>query len=384
MGSALARHIEQGKLRAPLAAGNDGTLPTDVLREVLLRLPVDVLCRLRLVCRSWLSLTSDPTFANAHASRHPLFAGVHVGCVDFEVRVVELYGKVVRRVPDVRQACYGLNTQLDLVCVSSLHAQSPSSVLDLTTGKVVAMLPSAFVRPDTALFPFLLGHVPSMGQLKVFYSCRRRDHAVQACSVTTLGDGGDGEGWRAVPSPPALVASGPRDRVVIGGFAYFLLNTNGDMEPDAIAMFDLAEEEWRPATLQGPLSSRLAGDDDGKKKKLMYHGLLHLAAMDGCLVTVHHNGNRYEDCSMDLWFFVDMDADKGLWTKRFSICRASWTSHPLLLLDDGRIAVYEERAQVLRVYDPRTSKWADTATLKDYLFMSAYQGNLLMCPRLRR
>jgi hypothetical protein len=102
------------------------------------------------------------------------------------------------------------------------------------------------------------------------------------------------------------------------------------------------------------------------------------------LVTVHHNGNRYEDCSMDLWFLVDMDADKGLWTKRFSICRASWTSHPLLLLDDGKIAVYEERAQVLRVYDPRTSKWADTATLKDYLFMSAYQGNLLMCPRLRR
>ncbi|OEL15207.1 hypothetical protein BAE44_0023774 [Dichanthelium oligosanthes] len=55
---------------------NDAVLPTDVLYEVLLRLPANVLCRIRLVCWSWRSLTSDPGFARAHASRHPLLVGV--------------------------------------------------------------------------------------------------------------------------------------------------------------------------------------------------------------------------------------------------------------------------------------------------------------------
>ncbi|KAF8696783.1 hypothetical protein HU200_036416 [Digitaria exilis] len=45
-----------------------------MLREILLRLPADALCRLRLVCRPWRSLTSDPSFARAHAARHPLIA----------------------------------------------------------------------------------------------------------------------------------------------------------------------------------------------------------------------------------------------------------------------------------------------------------------------
>ncbi|CAN6165479.1 unnamed protein product [Urochloa humidicola] len=66
---------KRGKLHA-LAVTNDGVLPTDVLYEVLLHLPVDILCRFRLVCRSWRSLTSDPTFAKAHSFRHPIIVGV--------------------------------------------------------------------------------------------------------------------------------------------------------------------------------------------------------------------------------------------------------------------------------------------------------------------
>ncbi|CAL4897534.1 unnamed protein product [Urochloa decumbens] len=46
----------------PLADGNYGVLPADVLYDILLRLPANHLCRLRLVCRSWRSLTSDPLF----------------------------------------------------------------------------------------------------------------------------------------------------------------------------------------------------------------------------------------------------------------------------------------------------------------------------------
>lgn len=57
------------------AASDDGLLPTDVLRDILLRLPAKLLCRLRAVCRSWRSLLSDSWFAAAHGARQqPLVA----------------------------------------------------------------------------------------------------------------------------------------------------------------------------------------------------------------------------------------------------------------------------------------------------------------------
>nr|CAB3455970.1 unnamed protein product [Digitaria exilis] len=88
------------KLHAPLAAAaaaNDGLLPADILHEVLLRLPTDELCRLRLVCRSWRSLTSDPIFAKAHSSRHPLLVGINflVGH-GREVQFVDTSGNILR------------------------------------------------------------------------------------------------------------------------------------------------------------------------------------------------------------------------------------------------------------------------------------------------
>jgi hypothetical protein len=75
-----------------------------VLRDVLLRLPADELCRLRLVCRSWRSLTSDPLFARSHLSaghRHiVLFQCDGAARRRCEVRVVDLHaGTVVKRIP---------------------------------------------------------------------------------------------------------------------------------------------------------------------------------------------------------------------------------------------------------------------------------------------
>ncbi|RLM86176.1 hypothetical protein C2845_PM04G31790 [Panicum miliaceum] len=63
-------------LLAPALASNV-ELPADTVYEILLRVPAKALCRLRLVCQSWQSLTSDSRFAGAHSSRHPLIASLH-------------------------------------------------------------------------------------------------------------------------------------------------------------------------------------------------------------------------------------------------------------------------------------------------------------------
>nr|TKW30996.1 hypothetical protein SEVIR_2G076300v2 [Setaria viridis] len=399
MGPVLRR-----RKKTALALDNDGVLPADVLYEVLLRLPADELCRLRLVCRSWRSLTSDPGFARAHASRHPLLAGVHIACrTDDEIRVVDLFsGDIVRRIVPTVHPRYGMNSQLDLVCVSGRRTHEPSSVLNLATGEVVATFhpKSHWINKDM-MSPFLLGHIPSTGELKVFYThwCGEgggHGGLVQTCCIKTLiGDGGSRR-WRVTSSPLAVLGSDLRDRVVIGGVAYILFSQNfnetndhnEDLEPDDMAVFDMAAEEWRPAPLRGPLSSCLAGDDERCVHHQHRHEIL-LAMVDDCLVTVHNN-DCYQYCSMDLWFLVDMDVDKGLWTKRFSIhcttlCKGykCHSPYPLLLLDDGRIVIWEDVIKVLRVYDPRTSKWDDITTLNNYFSVNMYRGNLL-CPGLQR
>ncbi|KAL6638939.1 hypothetical protein ACP70R_022669 [Stipagrostis hirtigluma subsp. patula] len=129
-------------LNAPLAVPDDGLLPTDLLREILLRLPANVLCRLRLVCRSWRSLTSDPIFAKAHSSRNPLVVGLHADAGRRrEIRFVDLSGNIVKRISTGQDwDGHGLSSHHDLLCVS--QSKGKAYVVHPATG-AITVLPSA-------------------------------------------------------------------------------------------------------------------------------------------------------------------------------------------------------------------------------------------------
>ncbi|KAL6643958.1 hypothetical protein ACP70R_018724 [Stipagrostis hirtigluma subsp. patula] len=344
--------------RPPLAVvANDGVLPTDVLRGILLRLPAKTLCRLRVVCRSWRSLTSDPVFAAAHSSRHPpQFAGFHVG--RREVHVLDLSGDILRRIP---------------------------RMLDVATGAVTADITSEHeVTPATAFsLPIsVLGYVPSTGEYKVLrigsyldFSRQNRPWQYQTCDVITLG-GSHGTRWRARSEPPVMVAKHPGHMVLVGGTAYFLVNeATINTEPDRIATFDLATEEWRPTTIRWPWTSLLVSN--GQDIENSHRKYFRLVGLNDCLVTIHHNNH---DCSTDLWFLVDME--KSLWTKRYSV---RWEHYldpreyifPLMFLEDGRIVMWAEHARILFSYDPRTGKWIKLACGEDYLVVHKHHGSLL-------
>ncbi|CAN6328933.1 unnamed protein product [Urochloa humidicola] len=133
---------------AAAAAANDGVLPTEILHDILLRLPIKALYRLRLVCRAWRALTSDPGFARAHSSqcrrRQLVVAGV---CkLRGEIKFVDLFsGEVVKRVPvDEAQVKYGhnLSAQADYVCIS--ETERPTCVVNVATG-AVTVLPTTSV-----------------------------------------------------------------------------------------------------------------------------------------------------------------------------------------------------------------------------------------------
>ena len=59
----LAKAKERGSSNMPNLTK---TLPLELIREILLRLPVRSVLRFKCVCKSWLSLISDPQFAISH------------------------------------------------------------------------------------------------------------------------------------------------------------------------------------------------------------------------------------------------------------------------------------------------------------------------------
>ncbi|CAL4904859.1 unnamed protein product [Urochloa decumbens] len=383
--------VDDGTPPLAVAAANYGVLPVDVLYDVLLRLPAKELCRLRLVCRSWRSLTSDPLFAKAHSRRHPPHAVV-LSYESNEVQVVDLHGHFVKRIPIGQQlSAMVLTTQGDLACVS--HGWGLAYVLSLATGAVIADTGIESRSKVNAEKPMcVLGRVPSTGEYKLLriqshtrsYNNRCVVTTSQTCEVMTLG-----RRWRKRPRPPALLSCWSV-AVVIAGLAYFLTNAEEVAEqPDSIAVFDMATEKWKPTTIQGPLSSSniilsaSSGEEVVVYPTIVLRKQFRLARLNERLVTLYCN---LEECATELWILVDME--ESLWTKLYTLQGTQLEDkfylhyryhYPLVILDDGKIVIWVARTGSLRAYDPRTSTWADLATVSGAVVM--HHGSLL-CPNL--
>ncbi|CAN6180659.1 unnamed protein product [Urochloa humidicola] len=132
--------MASGKLHT--AASRSGDLPLDALRDILLRLSAKELCRLRAVSPTWRSLTYDRAFIAAHMARQrePLLAFARRGeDHTHSVDIVDLSGKLVRRMPRSEDGIGMLGTRLELVCVTSKYRHMALWVLNPTTGAVLAL-----------------------------------------------------------------------------------------------------------------------------------------------------------------------------------------------------------------------------------------------------
>ncbi|CAL5078971.1 unnamed protein product [Urochloa decumbens] len=396
MEPALVRKAKRRASSMPLSlwpAPTTGLLPTDILHEVLLRLPANVLCRLRLVCRQWRSLTSDPIFARAHLLRHPVI----VGCRNFGANVdrdarrgvqfVDLSGNIIKRIRMRRYHWdYGHNLSVKPSLQSALTTKS-GCLLNPSTGAFI-VLPGYTAEGQPIMSLSLLGRISSTGEYKVLRIHRFHRYIMgsepgQTCEVMTVGDSGDDGRWMARASPPVNVAVTSLHGVVVNGVAYFLLDVCDptNIKWDDIASFNLDTEEWRSDTLRGPPKGLLPIADEETRI------CLHLAKLNGCLVTIcrcNSRGLHYKDDSMDLWFSMDMN--KGLWTKMYSLQCTPELEHglcsPLEVLNDERILLWQSSIQCLGVYDKKTNILTDLMTLRNFSGVCLYEGSLL-CPNLQ-
>ncbi|KAJ1288158.1 hypothetical protein BS78_02G068800 [Paspalum vaginatum] len=350
----------------------DGVLPSDLMIDILLRLPARPLCLLRAVCRSWRTLLSDPAFAAAHASRHPAplvvgwrpttepecrprltvdhrLAGIAIdnGCL--RLRLIDLESGAASFVPYRHQA-------KRLRDDGSSQASCAAVVLG---------------RTASGEHKALRVHYAYCGQPQLSY-------------VLTLSGGGGDAGWRESHAPPARITwSRPSDTraAAVDGIAYFMTTPprhhhvaadNFVGTADGIASFDLATEQWSPALLRGPwneASTRVDRNDE-----------LRLAALNGYLVVVHDNSD-YD--TMDLWFHVG----QAQWCRRFAIQydralqMARWMDPPWEL-DDERVAVWMRGcgAGGLKIYHRRTKVFQDVVKRRTEGFVvgvGVYTGGIL-------
>ncbi|RCV09957.1 LOW QUALITY PROTEIN: hypothetical protein SETIT_2G072500v2 [Setaria italica] len=149
-------------------------LPVDILYEVLLRLPANVLCRLRLVCRGRVGRSprippSPGLTFRATLSSSAFVAGLR-GHARREVQFVDLSGNVVKRIRITGQAWdYGRNvsTKPSLHC-RLIRTTEKGCVLNPSTGAFI-VLPAniaAAEHESPIISQSLLGQVPSAGEYK--------------------------------------------------------------------------------------------------------------------------------------------------------------------------------------------------------------------------
>ncbi|KAL6639572.1 hypothetical protein ACP70R_023302 [Stipagrostis hirtigluma subsp. patula] len=379
-------------------AFNFGILPVDVLFDVLLCLPAKDLCRLRVICRPWRSLTSNPLFIKAHTARHPetLFLAIFRGD-EMHIDIMDLSGNVMMRIgiPDGHKV---QRTRLDMVCVTT--ERNSCCVLNPATGAVYA-LPESPAKEHMGLVQvwrpftsFTFGHVASTGEYKVLRIFNRPeffDPGPQLCEAFTINHGASHAPWRGKQSRDFFVeCQEANSGVVVDGVVYFLTDSVYDvfiddgsdiidgLYPDFICSFDLETEEWRediqgPISpnffIQGPTSSNFVRDVENAVEEYMsIWNQLSLAELKGYLVLAYH---RRHQSTMDLWFLTDYDTRS--WVKEYSIqteliIPANDNSMkpfmrpllvPLVVLNDGRIVIWQRSTGLMHIYDPIASTFTE-------------------------
>ncbi|KAL6656201.1 hypothetical protein ACP70R_007027 [Stipagrostis hirtigluma subsp. patula] len=234
-------------------------IPPDVIEEILLRLPARSLLRLRIVCKQWCNMISNPRFIMEHAYRAPEHLLLYLPKVEippsktlipcratFIDEKWSLSGFAASHMdPDSRffASCNGL---LCFYKTYTLKITNPATGQSLHLSK-----------PDSILlydfhYLYSFGYVPVTGEYKLVHFLRElqryksgQPFHFDTIQVYTLGD----DKWRDIrnPIPCCMVNLGV---VNVDGAMYWLTEDDGTSCGMAVVSFDLRDETF--TTIQLP------------------------------------------------------------------------------------------------------------------------------------
>uniref|UniRef100_M8CJ97 Uncharacterized protein n=1 Tax=Aegilops tauschii TaxID=37682 RepID=M8CJ97_AEGTA len=310
------------------------SLPDDVVSDILSRLPVKSVSRLRCVCRGWRAIVSDPGFAALHRSRQAeplIIASVYQeypwGSRDLQL--MDMDGNVVKVIKGGGSIGL-LSTSMDvIVCVTDAFSYD-AHVVDLATGDVLVHCPKSRPRSRGGMLTCFCGFgraVPS-GMYKVV-----RLWSDQTCEVLTVGE--DVE-WRWMESCPTKISS----PLGVNGNIYFLISWQ--LDRDCLVCFELESEQWKEP-IKGPMST-ICSEPWSRRGKVC------ITELNGSLCVVQ----LVEQ--MTIWLMTESNEDR--WIKMYTVAMApsTYCARPLWVTRDGGKLIFYSwlhgQAPVLRAYDP--------------------------------
>ncbi|XP_030457324.1 F-box/LRR-repeat protein At2g43260-like [Syzygium oleosum] len=210
------------------------SLPLDLLRNVLSRLPTISLLKLRSVCREWRDVIDDPHFAATHATCD--FESPRILPLPGPSRSAERWFEVDDEFLGARASCNGLLCFDDL-CDGTIYLLNP------LTGEIVS-LPSCIDPSRERRHPHRIGiGVDRLsGRYKIVRLSCSVDRTVRPTRARVLDQGS--RSWRDIASvPPGLLLGGP---VFAAGSIHWEAAGEGGLI--RISSFDIAKEEfaWTP------------------------------------------------------------------------------------------------------------------------------------------
>ncbi|KAL4637558.1 hypothetical protein ACB092_03G085700 [Castanea dentata] len=254
--------------------------------EILLRLPIKSLVRVRYVCKTWYNIISDPYFTRMHLARAPTASLV--------IQTLLSYNPV-------------------------RHKKEVTFVCNIATGEYMT-LPGAKTKDDRFWQTIRrFNYFPKTNQYKLIAELaldkgfRRPDfNPAPLVEVYTLG----ADSWRIIGDAPYSFV-GSYFGTFLNGALHCLIQPidTTDSTSTFICSFDIEKEEFQP--FPGPPIQNL-----GPNWEIEH---IHLGASGGFLYLCE---NYPTSSSVDIWVMKDYGNEQS-WMKEFVISNTSWKRGPL-------------------------------------------------------
>ncbi|XP_054806713.1 F-box/kelch-repeat protein At3g23880-like [Prosopis cineraria] len=309
--SSSSSHHRMGNHPGDRASPPSPILPPELIENILSRLPVKVLLQLRCVCKSWLSLISDPKFAKLHlrlstadrqfTHHHVVFCFPGLRCTVKSCPVASIRDRLPTDAVKLKYPLKKRNRYDFIVgsCNGLLcFAIRPSHILIWNPSiRKCKKYPSLdYQRRDGSYIIYGFGYDQSIDNYKVvaifcYDSDGRGDYKTEV-KVYTLG----ADSWRRIQEFPSGIPCDEMGKFVSGTLNWVAISHS--RSPLVVISLDLGKESY--VELSQP------DHEDGMLT-------LTLGILGDCLSILYYYGTR-----SDVWIMKDFGV-KESWTKLFSI-----------------------------------------------------------------
>ncbi|XP_059647285.1 F-box/kelch-repeat protein At3g06240-like isoform X2 [Cornus florida] len=315
-------------------SSNGAELPQELLIDILSRLPAKSLCRFKCVSKPWLTLISDPHFAQTHLNRNKPQRVILLSDYLYSVDCDETSdsASVMATKLDFPPIDYP-NELIDILgswngLILIANEENAKFLLNPTTRESKKLPKSPFaLDPFSSYTMYGLGYDSSTDDYKVLsvaYNARDEDDddeeekecADTFVSVFSLKTGA----WRRIQDVPYDHSSlEPYSLVLVNGSIHWLTCRSSDYS-SVIAAFDVAEEKFRDVPAPSSIDNN----------RLVLHGLGVFGEFLCVLVCCNSN-------KTDVWAMKEYGVTES-WTKFTTICKPYMhMMEPLCFLVDEEV-----------------------------------------------